>query len=87
MASDIDKRVAGDFKIHIPSIGTGISRTSASWITFMLMAENCKSTQEQIIVEAMRQLGITPEDILAEWNDKACPECGMSLRSHIGGCP
>jgi len=69
-------------KIEIPSIGTGVMRISCSWIVMMLMAENSKLTQEQVIVEALRQLAITPEDIAKQYHDKMCDQCGMSLRVH-----
>lgn len=68
--------------IEIPSIGVGQMRTSCSWIVLMLMAENSKRTQEKIIVEAMRQLDIAPEDIADQYHDKTCDSCGISIRLH-----
>ena len=82
MLNNLLKSTQPKIELHIPSIGVGVMRTSCSWIVLMLMAENDKLCQEQVIVEAMKQLEITPEDIAAQYHDKTCGQCGMSLRLH-----
>jgi len=67
--------------IEIPSVGVGTLRTTASWLIVMLAAEE-PDIRPDIILEAMKYLRITIEDLKEYQKDKACPRCGMSLRMH-----
>lgn len=73
------KKIIG--KIEIPSVGVGEMRASASWLIVMLSAED-PSMRPAIILETMKYLGITIEDLQAQADDKMCPQCGISLLAH-----
>ena len=68
-------------RLHIPTIGTGTLRTSATWIAVMLMAEDPNSRAD-VLVSIMKELGITPQQIADEYNDTMCSRCGISMLAH-----
>lgn len=70
-----------EYSLDVPSIGVGRLRTSGAWVLMMLMAEG-KGQREQILVEVMKRLNITPERLRKVMDDKGCPHCGISLLLH-----
>lgn len=68
-------------KFEIPSVGVGTMRTSAAWIILMLAAED-EVTRPLIILEVMKHLEMTVEELQEVSQDKACTKCGISLLAH-----
>ena len=70
-----------DSQIEVPSIGVGTMRTSGAWIVLMLAAET-PGMRTSIILEVMKRLGISIQDLQDQQDDKPCGNCGISLLSH-----
>ena len=82
MDNEIIKRISlTEVMVKIPSVGVGTLRAPASWLIVMLAAEE-PDMRPSIILEVMKHLGITIDDLKEHWADKACPRCGVSLRLH-----
>ncbi len=69
-----------EVEAHLPSVGLGAMRTSATYIALLLYLEGNMAVD--VLVSAAKELKISLEDITAEWNDKPCTKCGMSLLVH-----
>lgn len=79
-------RKSAEHHIDVPNIGYGTMRTTATQIAIQLQLDNYDRVA--ILVSAAKAIGITLEEIIGEWNDKACPKCCASLRAHVNGqCP
>jgi len=72
-----------EIQIEVPSIGVGTMRTSGAWIVLMLAAED-PFQRPQILLEVMKRLGISIQDLQDQQDDKPCGNCGISLLLHRG---
>ena len=82
----INCSASSDIQIIVPNIGCGTMRTTATHIAVLLQLDSMDKAV--VLVSAAKALGMTLEDIVSEWNDKACRHCGVSVRLHdSSGCP
>lgn len=75
--------------VEVPSIGLGTMRSSGTYIVLLLQLER-EGIRAGILVQAAKRLGISLEELVDEYTDTACTECGVSILSHRkdgGRCP
>jgi len=81
-------KVSTEVKEPIPAVdfpvqGFGTCHSSGT-IVALLMALEEPEQRAQILVDVMKQFGVTLEEIEGIYNDHACSECGMSMAMHKG---
>lgn len=69
-------------KITLPSVSSGTSRTSGTYIGVLLQLEHNEVDRLQIIVDMIRRFGYSIEQVEDMLNDTMCPHCGMSTYLH-----